>query len=205
MWWSTAVGCCLGVALAGPEWLPEGWTREDGPFEWATFAAFLIGSMATVVVALHSREHRWERVAALALGAALLFAAGEEISWGQRLFDVETPQVLIDGNRQDELNLHNIDGLQGKAIIAQLAIAGIGVLLPRHVPRRWGRIGFGCFAGYLAYRAGRGVAAVAGWGPADRNSEAAELLLATGLLALALAWAWETRATSRRSGVATSP
>lgn len=40
------------------------------------------------------------------------------------------------------------------------------------------------FAGYLAYRGARGVAAVAGWGPAGRNAEAAELLLAIGLLVL---------------------
>jgi hypothetical protein len=40
------------------------------------------------------------------------------------------------------------------------------------------------FAGYLAYRGARGVAAVVGLGPAGRNSEAAEVLLALGFLAL---------------------
>ena len=47
------------------------------------------------------------------LGAlALVFAAGEEISWGQRIFLFETPDYLREINLQDEFNLHNIEGLQ---------------------------------------------------------------------------------------------
>jgi hypothetical protein len=125
-------------------------------------------------------------IAAVALGGLLFVAAGEEISWGQRLLGIETPSVLVDGNRQDELNLHNVEGLQEKAILAQLAIAGAGVLLPRFVRRSWALAGLPLFAGYLTYRAGRGAAAVADLGAADRNSEAAELMLAVGLLALAV-------------------
>ena len=128
-------------------------------------------------------RRRWQ-LAALGLGLVLLVAAGEEISWGQRLFDLDTPNVLIDGNRQDELNLHNVDGLQQKAVLAQLAIALAGVLLPRFVREPWARAGLPCFAGYLAYRAGRGVAAVLGLGPAGDNAEAAELVLAVGFVAL---------------------
>ena len=37
-----------------------------------------------------------------------LFGAGEEISWGQRDFDIETPQSLMERNAQKELNLHNL-------------------------------------------------------------------------------------------------
>ncbi|HLO14942.1 MAG TPA: hypothetical protein VK206_08935 [Anaerolineales bacterium] len=44
------------------------------------------------------------------LGLALLFffGAGEEISWGQRIFGFSTPQALAEVNKQDELNLHNL-------------------------------------------------------------------------------------------------
>jgi hypothetical protein len=44
------------------------------------------------------------------LGVALLFffGAGEEISWGQRIFGFKTPQALAQVNKQDELNLHNL-------------------------------------------------------------------------------------------------
>jgi hypothetical protein len=44
------------------------------------------------------------------LGLALLFffGAGEEISWGQRIFGFKTPDALAQVNKQDELNLHNL-------------------------------------------------------------------------------------------------
>jgi hypothetical protein len=184
LWWMTAIGCALGVALAGPEWVPRGWTREDGPVEYAGFAAFLGASVLAFVAASRVRRAHGPALAAAVLGSVLLVAAGEEISWGQRWFGTETPALLVDGNRQDELNLHNIDGLQQKAIVAQLAVAGGGVMLAWFVRRPWARSGLPFFAGYLAYRAARGVEVVAGWGPSGRNAEAAELVLALGLLAL---------------------
>ena len=51
------------------------------------------------------------------LGLALLFffGAGEEISWGQRIFGFETPQTLAQVNKQDELNLHNLSVLENSA------------------------------------------------------------------------------------------
>lgn len=44
------------------------------------------------------------------LGLALLFffGAGEEISWGQRIFGFKTPAPLAQVNKQDELNLHDL-------------------------------------------------------------------------------------------------
>ncbi|HSB00247.1 MAG TPA: hypothetical protein VLE49_06325 [Anaerolineales bacterium] len=44
------------------------------------------------------------------VGLALLFffGAGEEISWGQRIFGFKTPDALAQVNKQDELNLHNL-------------------------------------------------------------------------------------------------
>jgi hypothetical protein len=182
--WATAVVCSLGVALAAPEWVPRAWTREDGAIESAGFACFIVAGLLAFVAASRARPARRQAFAAAALGAVLVVAAGEEISWGQRLFEVETPALLVDGNRQDELNLHNLDALQSKAILGQLAIAGAGALLPRLVRRPWAWAGLPFFAGYLAYRGGRAVAAVAGWAPAGDNAEAAELVLALGLLVL---------------------
>jgi hypothetical protein len=183
------------VALAGPEWAPHSWTREDGPVEFAGFACFAVASVLALVAAWRLRSFRRPMVAAAVLGAVLFVAAGEELSWGQRLFGIETPAALVDGNRQDELNLHNIDGLQDKAVLAQLLVAGAGVLLPTAVRQRWARVGFPFFAGYLAYRFGRGVAAVTDLGAADRNSEVAELILAVGLLALTLLLVADLRTT----------
>ena len=183
--WATVTACAVGVALAAPEWLPEEWTREDGPVEFATFGCFLIGATLALGAARRLRPTLKPALAALALAGLLYIAAGEEVSWGQRQLEIDTPSVLVDGNTQDELNLHNVDGLQESAILAQLAVAATGLLLPCFVRRPWARAGVPFFAGYLAYRAGRGVAALTDLGEADRNSEAAELMLAVGLLVLA--------------------
>jgi hypothetical protein len=191
--YATVAVCAVGIALAAPEWVPEPWTREDGPIEYATFACFVVSSGLAFATSARLRGSRRWALAAAALGLLLFVAAGEEISWGQRWFGLETPEVLVDGNRQDELNLHNVDGLQDKAVLAQLGIAGAGVLLALRSSRSWARAGLPCFAGYLAYRAGRGAGALVGWGAADRNSEAAELVLAFGLLALTVALVMDRR------------
>jgi len=39
----------------------------------------------------------------------LIIASGEEISWGQRILNIATPEILMDINGQQELNFHNID------------------------------------------------------------------------------------------------
>ena len=48
------------------------------------------------------------------LGLALLFffGAGEEISWGQRIFGFETPETVAQVNKQEEFNAHNLAAWQ---------------------------------------------------------------------------------------------
>jgi hypothetical protein len=48
----------------------------------------------------------------LGLAVLFFFAAGEEISWGQRIFGWGTPEALELANGQDETNLHNLGPLQ---------------------------------------------------------------------------------------------
>lgn len=45
----------------------------------------------------------------LGMGLLFIFAAGEEISWGQRIFGISTPDALLEANRQQETNLHNLN------------------------------------------------------------------------------------------------
>lgn len=42
------------------------------------------------------------------LAVIFFIGFGEEISWGQRIFDWETPKILSEINRQGETNIHNI-------------------------------------------------------------------------------------------------
>ncbi len=88
----------------------EEFSAEDHFIEWFTslvlFGAFAV-SLHRLVTAAHLFS--WRGKAVLAFVALLaLFGAGEEISWGQRIFDIETPAALKARNAQEELNLHNL-------------------------------------------------------------------------------------------------
>ncbi len=72
------------------------------------------------------------------LGYALLFlvVGGEEISWGQRIIGMQTPDALKELNVQKETNLHNIDGIhQHIRAIGVLVVLTVAVLMP--LTDRW--------------------------------------------------------------------
>jgi len=52
---------------------------------------------------------RLQKVMFFVNGLGAFFVAGEEISWGQRIFGFSTPELLRQHNRQGELTLHNLD------------------------------------------------------------------------------------------------
>jgi hypothetical protein len=72
------------------------------------------------------------------LGYALLFlfVGGEEISWGQRIIGVTTPESLAVINVQNEINLHNIDGIhQHIRKVGVLVVIAIAIMMP--LSNRW--------------------------------------------------------------------
>jgi len=64
------------------------------------------------LVARKSLDKTWfslmKKLVYLGLALLFFFGAGEEISWGQRIFGFKTPDSLAQVNKQDELNLHNL-------------------------------------------------------------------------------------------------
>lgn len=88
----------------------ENYTREDGVVEWLTVAGLLLGAFTCFgrVVTLR----RWKPLLFLffigLMGAVLFFGAGEEISWGQRLLGVQSPDYFKENNAQGETNIHNL-------------------------------------------------------------------------------------------------
>jgi hypothetical protein len=108
--------------------------REDGPLEWLQFAAFLAASVFLVLATVRLvRRGDWLAAVLIGLGALGMFGiAGEEISWGQRLLGLETPESLAEINHQNEINLHNITSFPMQRIgnYLQLVLGGAGLLLP---------------------------------------------------------------------------
>jgi hypothetical protein len=96
------------------------WIREDGMAEWLTFAALIVSAGYAVLISLAYARETDNKVASmlwLFVAFVFLFGAMEEISYGQRIFRIETPDFLRpDGlqgkdsfyNKQGEINIHNL-------------------------------------------------------------------------------------------------
>ena len=82
-------------------------TKEDFYIENLTAILLFLAGFLLAIVA--STERRIFPRCIYVLGCvAFMFAAGEEISWGQRIFDFETPENLMNLNAQNEFNIHNV-------------------------------------------------------------------------------------------------
>lgn len=116
-------------------------TEEDGLLEWLTVLGYLVAAIVFAGLAINSLRKRepvvWFLIL-LTLGC--IFVAGEEISWGQRLFGLKTPELLAEVNYQNELTLHNI-GEFGKDWPRRIYIYGtflyFVLLPPLHSRSRW--------------------------------------------------------------------
>lgn len=108
--------------------------KEDGLIENLTTLFLLFTSITSVVYIVRNyRTATWAELLTRA-GIAFLFffAAGEEISWGQRLFEVNSSDFFMQNNAQGETNLHNLvvgDVKINKLIFSQLLTVGLVIYL----------------------------------------------------------------------------
>lgn len=110
--------------------------REDGVIEYATALFYLVASVVSAVLAYRSR-HWKARAWMLGILAVLFFGvSGEEISWGQRIFDIETPEFFETYNIQNETNLHNMAGytVDHALYLGVLLYGGVVPFLARRIP-----------------------------------------------------------------------
>ncbi|MEW6776805.1 MAG: hypothetical protein AB1405_10960 [Bdellovibrionota bacterium] len=116
--------------------------QEDAWAEWGTFFAFL-GAGFFFVNALSEtfgKDGRLQgeargpanRAGLLLLALFCLAVAGEEISWGQRVFGFVPPKAFLELNFQQELNFHNF--LKSLAVDTRWLVAlialGYGAIAP---------------------------------------------------------------------------
>ena len=103
----------------------EVYTMEDGFIENGS-AIFLLSSSLLLMYRffkLFKHKDLFWKIGILAMSLVFFFGAGEEISWGQRIFNVESSQYFIENNAQGETNLHNLvveDTKINKLIFSQL-------------------------------------------------------------------------------------
>lgn len=76
---------------------------EDGFSENITAALYIL-SCAVFLLSWHNKKNNFH----LLLALLCFFIAGEELSWAQRIFNIETPSSLNRINIPQEINLHNL-------------------------------------------------------------------------------------------------
>lgn len=100
----------VAIHLRSPVFFDDVYAVEDGLVETATALFLLICSPILLGAALRLWRKGRHGAAALTAFYGLLFfvAAGEEISWGQRIFGWQTNDFFLQNNKQHETNLHNL-------------------------------------------------------------------------------------------------
>jgi hypothetical protein len=87
---------------------------EDGLVEWATVVVYVIAAVLGIRLCLRlsaRRSYAWVVYYAV-MSLAFVFIAGEEISWGQRIFGVATPEYFRQRNVQGEIGFHNMSTIR---------------------------------------------------------------------------------------------
>lgn len=112
--------------------------EEDSLLEWTQVVILASATvLATLLAARAWRDgRRPHALAYFVLAAGCIFVAGEEVSWGQRILGLETPETLAEVNRQDELTLHNIDDVRVALKFFLIGLGLAGFALPWLLRRR---------------------------------------------------------------------
>jgi len=115
------------------------WLKEDGLIENLSSVFFGLSSIALIIAAkrssfLKNKSNGLRYFMILSWALLMFIFMGEEISWGQRLFDFNTPESLAEINDQDEFNIHNIEAVDsfmgGKYRYLSIMMITTGLILP---------------------------------------------------------------------------
>lgn len=100
--------------------------REDMIFEQLQFIFYLAAGILSGILMLKSFSQKKPKIVILfylLFFSFLIFIAGEEISWGQRILDITTPENLAAINTQEETTLHNINVLNPFQYLMYMALS----------------------------------------------------------------------------------
>ncbi len=136
--WSPLLFCLLVVAVypMNPDFYIYTLLFEDGIIEWLTVLFTVSAAWIVLSHVLKFKQFKldpYDKVLLILYALGCIFFAGEEISWGQRIFDVDTEAIsptLAEVNKQDELNIHNITGFTNVRLIADLFCVFWGIVIP---------------------------------------------------------------------------
>jgi hypothetical protein len=144
---------CMGffgaiLSFAHHRYFAEIYVVEDGVVEWLTVFALLMscGLCLRRIFNLRSSKPPFFLFCTGILALLFFFGAGEEISWGQRIFGIESSEFFQENNAQGETNLHNLivgDTKINKLIFgrgfALLLLTYLLVVTPLYRKKQWAR------------------------------------------------------------------
>lgn len=94
---------------------------EDSFYENLTSIFLFLASFTLLYKFVTYQKYRgiYWKIGILLMAVALFFGGGEEISWGQRIFDIQSSDFFRQNNAQEETNLHNmvVEGVKLNKII----------------------------------------------------------------------------------------
>ena len=100
--------------------------REDSPVEFATsivyFFSFIISFLISSI--LFKRKLFLSSIIYFILSIGFMFLCWEEISWSQRIFNMEVPDFFSTHHRIKEINIHNISGFVRNRIYMIVGFCG---------------------------------------------------------------------------------
>jgi hypothetical protein len=107
-----AFGVFFGMltCAVSPEYFHDDYAREDGFVEWLTVVA-LGGAALLCGARFHALRKRQSAIFLFSTAMACLlfiFGAGEELSWGQRIFGFTVPAFFVKYNAQQDFTIHNL-------------------------------------------------------------------------------------------------
>lgn len=149
----------IASRLAAPDFFNRYIEGEHALVELATPVVALWGMCAGLLMIkrLSSIPSRLVRLWVLLVTLGCLYLAGEELSWGQQLFQWKTPEAVAELNDQQETNLHNMSSWldQKPRLLLELWVLIGGIIMPlqrrlrAHAPRtifaKWFWPGIDCF------------------------------------------------------------
>lgn len=124
-------------------------THEDGWIENGTAIGYGVGGLFFFLAAwsapqLKNGVRGWAKVMTIAWGLIGVFLAGEEISWGQRIFDIATPEAISEDSTQNEINIHNLAFIEDNSDLSEyrmlsiyMILGGLGIPIIARI--RWGK------------------------------------------------------------------
>lgn len=163
---------------------------EDNAAEYGTAMSFLAAAAVSLWAAVFAKG-KARRVGSLVLALGLFALGMEEISWGQRILGLETPEALRGVNLQEEITLHNLADpnlVQAAMVVMILGwlIASAAAALRQGLWRKLDAWGLP-MAGWTTAGLFLVVVGMLLWEPRMNYQEATEFLLGLAVLTWALA------------------